>query len=168
MHLTARVRLTSYLLGDDLERRQSPGQPPIYRFRRTHKGWDVNTEWWGWLVRNSVSGSGLPLVAECIMPPIEIKLPTLHLLRTKHLQLPGRFDHYEAMRTGTVLSFDFALMTSPPSGVAPGLRTPGLDDLRAVFAYMGQYVGISPARSAHGYGRFALEDITETSPTVRN
>ncbi len=124
----------------------------------------MDAEWWGWLLRDSVEGCKLPIMSDCIMPPVAIKLPTLHLLRTRHQQIPGRQDSYEAMRTGTVLTTSFALLSAPPGGVAHGKRVPTLDDLRELFVYVGTYVGISPARSAHGYGRFELMELVESTP----
>jgi hypothetical protein len=169
-------QLTSPALGHDSQTlMEAPAGRSIFRFPRRKEMWQIDAAWWAWLLAEAASSLQLPLVLECVQPPKQLALPSLHLyFRNKSAAPPkgkrsltavrDKAEH-ECLRGGTRLTCDFEINVNVSPLVArTGRRAPTLQDVRKLFEYIGHYMGISPFGAHLGYGRFKVISLEPLTP----
>lgn len=155
-----RIKLTSPLLGSH----PTPGG--VRRFERIKSDKDMlvyRPEAWRWLVGEAITSLHMPAyMQECIQPPEGFPAAKIHFYTRKYFQnkKPCR-DEFEAISSGTILTLRFAV-TSPPPDCDASITCggpPSYEDIRAIFRFGGQFLGMSPWGSKFGYGRFIVVEV---------
>lgn len=172
--ISVTLRLNSHCLGD----MQTDGR--VMRFRRTEFDdglWEITGAEWAWMLNEGLRGlrgSSHPAYIDpgTIFPPPGIRLPkNLDQFRREKNKArraePGVPDSHickhESLRSGMHLTFDLAVTSPQPERPDEelDLRVPTIEELRALFTYIGTYIGISPWGKNYQKGRFSVVHIEE-------
>lgn len=148
-----KLRLTSPLLG---QQRDPSG---IRRFTRTHnKALAIDLERWIWAFNEAAEALHLGVLTDALHPSDGIASPTLdlhhrHWVDRKSGREQQKSEMFECVRKGTVLTFRIAVTCKDK------LPPPTQEQLKAMFNYIGEFIGISQWGNRFGYGRFTVEAV---------
>jgi len=168
MHVSTTIQLTSILLGATIDPKDQKPREITRRFDKIRKKglWRIDPEWWGCLVEQAIEGLRMDVAPDCVQPPRHFPLPTIHLYRKKRKDR-DLVEYFEAMRAGTRLTFEFALLTRIPAMQARlGKKPPTLEDMRQILDYIGLYMSISPYGANYGNGRFSVLSLEQKNPEM--
>ncbi len=160
MLIRTRIKITSAWLGSE----RTPNQ--VRRFERNDSTKDlkINLAQWNWALVEAMDALGMDSVdPSTIRFPTHISPPALELYirRWSHTGKETQQEKFEAIRTGTHLTFDVLITrTKEPSSASQGnSRPPTVDEYRRVMEFIGDRIGLSPWGSRMGYGRFQVMDV---------
>ena len=153
-----KIRVTTRLLGN------VKCHDKIRRFSKNKQG-DINLDMplWMWAMRSALHAveAYKDICISTIRLPLVIRTPTLVLFVDKRERM------FEAVDTGTVLTFSVVIAPEPPPPPydSQGSRSPTLEEFRDILNTAGQTVGFSSCQGDVGLGRFKVESVTHTQPS---
>lgn len=150
-----RVRVESPFLGDNR-------YPNIRRFRRapgSEEWWLLRIPQWHWACKEAATALGMVDVDTSQVHFTEKFRRATAILYRHNFTRNGQQAHemFEAVNKNSILTFEVFLPETPERGGKT--RPPTRDELRKIFEFIGQYVGLSPWGSQFGFGRFTVEDV---------
>lgn len=165
MLLTIKIRLKSPLLGQ-----QATGKSPgakgtsvqVRRFKKEGDQISIDIPQWLWWFREAANALKMKDVdVSCIRMDSGFRAPALFLHNRRWTQSSKlQQECFESIREGTVLTLPlFIASTEDPKSP---LRPPTLTEVHQLFAFVGQWLGISPWGGKFGYGRFTVDSCNET------
>jgi hypothetical protein len=149
-----KIRLTQPMLG---QQRDPSG---IRRFTRTSAAaLAIDHERWIWAFNEAAKALHLEVDTSALHPSDGIASPTIVLYNRKWVDRKSgserqRQEMFESVRKGTVLTFRLAVTGSQL------LPAPTPDEVKALFSYIGEFIGISQWGNRFGYGRFTVDTVT--------
>lgn len=148
-----KIRMTTPSLG------QQKDPSGIRRFTRTARNdLAIDLERWIWAFSEAANSLHIALTTASLHPAEGISAPTIVLYNRrwkdrKNGEEVQRQEMFESVRKGTVLTFRLAVTTDKEK------PTPTADQVKALFAYIGEFIGISQWGNRFGYGRFTVEAV---------
>ena len=166
MLLTIKIRLKSPLLGQQATGKSPGAKGTSVQVRRFKKEGDqiaIDVPQWLWWFREAATALGMKDVdVSCIRMDNGFRAPALYLYNRRWTQSSKlQQECFESIREGTVLTLPLFITSNedPKSS----LRPPDPTEVHQLFAFVGQWLGISPWGGKFGYGRFTVESCNETS-----
>jgi hypothetical protein len=159
MLFEVKLRLTRHMLG---QQRTTDGVRRFTRVRDEDSRILVDLQHWSWAFREAATALHLTVNVGTLYPASGIKSPTLVMYtrrwntRTSDGRERPQSEIFEAIREGTVLTFQLVNASGPEKADAPA---PNCDQLTQLLNFIGEFIGISQWGNKYGYGRFRVESI---------
>jgi hypothetical protein len=148
-----KLRLTSPWLGSQRTTNN------VRRFRREKDTLlSVDRSQWNWAFKQAAEALHMDGVdINTIHPQSSINPPTLVLYRRNYTHKnKQQHEMFEAMRENTVITLQI-LVSAPETNTIK--QQPDQPQLKEIFAFIGQFLGLSPWGGSYGYGRFEVEQL---------
>jgi hypothetical protein len=141
------LRLTSHLLGE-----LRPDHNGIRRFKKDKQGrMFVNQRTWQDQLQLAARNLQMDVdIRRTVIPPESIICASVHLFRRVYSQV--NIELFESFRKGTILTFDVMVRDDLP-------KHPREEQVRSIFEFTGEKLGLSQFGSKFGFGRFVLVGI---------
>jgi hypothetical protein len=149
-----KLRLTQPMLG---QQRDPSG---IRRFTRTSSNaLAIDLERWIWAFNDAAQSLHMNVHTGALHPAEGITAPTLVFYNRRWIDRKGTkevqcSEMFESVRKGTVLTFRVAVTSGQDK------PAPTLEQVKQLFSYIGEFLGISQFGNRFGYGRFTVESAT--------
>jgi hypothetical protein len=159
MLFEVKIRLTNLMLG---QQRTTGGVRRFTRVRDDDKRILVDHQHWNWAFKEAADALHIPVNISTMYPAAGIAAPTLVMYtRRWTTKTPDGRDRpqseiFEAVREGTVLTFQLLSATGPERLDLPA---PDAAQLEQLLNFIGEFIGISQWGNKFGYGRFRVEAV---------
>ena len=146
---------------------QQKSKDKTRKFRRDKRNRiAIDSVQWQWAFESAAKALDYAIDVETIRTESGIPAPSISLYNRKyHSRGKPMEEMFEAIREGTVLTFDILLMESGAVG-GQVYRAPSQEELHHILDYVGMFIGLSPWGSRWGYGRFELVDLSRKSNKI--